>query len=132
MISSGFFTGASGVKVFVVSFSGKPNLTARLAKTSSLIPKEAVLIGSTFGFEAEFPDGEATFVGLGDVRFDDALGSNGIPNRSARALSDCCSLVRDSLFESDGFAESYNHSGQIRPLMKGSSPRGRGLTKVNF
>ena len=83
-------------------FSGKPNFAARLASTSSESPNEVLSIAPAFSF---FSFGSATplplllfsavvvLAGAEDLADAEAEGSNGRPNRSARALRACCSGV---------------------------------------
>ena len=103
MISAGAgFAAAIGVDVFAfvsagpaaaagAFFSGRPNLAARAAKTSSLMPKLADLsIALGFSFFAGGALGvavdEAGATGLDDEAGADDLGLNSRPNRSARRL----------------------------------------------
>jgi len=71
-------------------FSGSPNLAARFARTSTLIPRGAGSKAAALVFCCVLGSVRvaAAFVGVGAVRFDGALGSKGIPKCSARAFRD--------------------------------------------
>ena len=87
-------------------FSGRPNFAARFASRSSLTPRGAASIWVAFALGCVLGvlgvlGVDTVFVGVGAVRFDVALGSNGIPNLSARALRACCSGVSAEDFAPD-------------------------------
>ncbi len=95
-------------------FSGNPNLAARFAKTSSLIPRDAVSMAGAFVFggEAGSEGVGGAFVGDGADRFEVAIGSKGIPNRSARDFKACCSGVKVKVSE-EGLAEFAESCGML-------------------
>jgi len=110
--------GAGGA--FSSFLSGNPNLAARLANTSSLIPKGALSIAPTFSFFSAAGVDAAAGAGAGvGFAFDlDAVGVgfglNAIPNRSARDFIACCSGVNVcSVVDSGAGAEVVCH--QLRP-----------------
>lgn len=81
-------------------FSGKPNLAARFASTSSDRPRDVLSIGPAFSFFSAVCKAalgaavEPLPLDLGAAALaDKAEGSKGRPNRSARALRACCSGV---------------------------------------
>lgn len=82
-------------------FSGNPNLAARFANTSSDIPNGALSIAPAFGAAAALgsviPVGGVDVVSAGLDVGREALGLNGMPNRSARAFMACCSGVSSVL-----------------------------------
>lgn len=99
--SFAFVTGAA----FSSFLSGRPNLAARFANTSSLIPKGALSIAPAFSFLAATGAGVAAVDdaaavveevdGLDlDLVVEVGFGLNAIPNRSARDFIACCSGVR--------------------------------------
>ena len=94
-----FVTGAA----FSSFLSGRPNLAARFANTSSLIPKGALSIAPAFSFFAATGAGVAAVDDAGavveevdglDLVVEVGFGLNAIPNRSARDFIACCSGVR--------------------------------------
>ena len=103
--SGAFALAAAGAGAAFSSFlSGNPNLAARLANTSSLIPRGALSIAPTFSFfsGAGLAAGVEAAAGVDGFGLDAVgvgFGLNAIPNRSARDFMACwagvnvCSVV---------------------------------------
>jgi len=93
--SGAFALAAAGAGAAFSSFlSGSPNLAARLASTSSLIPRGALSIAPTFSFfsGAGLAAGVEAAAGVDGFGLDAVgvgFGLNAIPNRSARDFIAC-------------------------------------------
>jgi hypothetical protein len=91
------FVAGAGIVDFSSFLSGNPNLAARFANTSSLIPKGALSIAPTFSFFSTGAAAAAGVVVVGGLGLDAVgvgFGLNAIPNRSARDFIAFCSAVR--------------------------------------
>jgi hypothetical protein len=107
-------TAAAAAGAFSSFLSGNPNLAARLASTSSLIPKGALSIAPTFSFFSTAGVEAAAAAGVGfDFGLDAVgvgFGLNAIPNLSARDFIACCSGVNVcSVVDSGAGAEVVYH-----------------------